>query len=56
LWALRDPASALDRWTRLLRTSWIDTAQRAFLLAGNLDLQLPLRWEVYGDRYELSSV
>lgn len=36
-------------------TSRVDTAQRAFLQDGNLDLQLPLRWSVYGDRYEITS-
>ena len=35
-------------------TSRIDTAQRAFLHAGNLNLGLPLRWKVYGDEYELT--
>lgn len=35
-------------------TSRIDTAQREFLSAGNLDLRLPLRWAVYGDHYELT--
>jgi chitosanase len=35
-------------------TSRIDTAQRAFLRAGNLNLGLPLRWKVYSDEYELT--
>lgn len=34
-------------------TSRVDTAQRAFLKAGNLDLNAPLRWSVYGDRYTI---
>jgi chitosanase len=29
----------------------IETAQRRFLREGNLDLDLPLRWSVYGDAY-----
>ncbi|MFD0059077.1 chitosanase [Streptomyces sp. NPDC127168] len=32
-------------------TSRIDTAQRRFLAAGNLKLETPLEWEVYGDAY-----
>ncbi|MGA5312813.1 chitosanase [Streptomyces pseudogriseolus] len=35
-------------------TSRIDTAQRRFLEAGNLDLDTPLTWELYGDSYTLS--
>ncbi len=35
-------------------TSRIDTAQRRFLQAGNLDLDTPLTWEMYGDSYTLS--
>ena len=31
----------------------IETAQRRFLREGNLDLALPLRWAVYGDRYSI---
>ncbi|MFD2685481.1 chitosanase [Streptomyces phyllanthi] len=34
-------------------TSRVDTAQRVFLEAGNLDLDLPLRWQVYGDGYAI---
>jgi chitosanase len=37
-------------------TSRVDTAQAVFLRNGNLDLQLPLRWQVYGDDYELHSL
>ncbi|MFI9787077.1 chitosanase [Kitasatospora sp. NPDC051984] len=34
-------------------TSRIDTEQRVFLRAGNLDLQPPLNWQVYGDSYTI---
>ena len=33
----------------------IERAQRRFLREGNLDLKPPLRWSVYGDRYEVLS-
>jgi len=36
-------------------TSRIDTAQRTFLDAGNLSLDPPLRWSVYGDPYKIES-
>ncbi|WP_328462094.1 chitosanase [Actinoplanes sp. NBC_00393] len=35
-------------------TTRVDTAQRAFLRAGNLDLVTPLSWRVYGDRYTVT--
>ncbi|MFI0502195.1 chitosanase [Streptomyces albogriseolus] len=35
-------------------TSRVDSAQRRFLQAGNLDLDTPLTWEMYGDSYTLS--
>jgi chitosanase len=35
-------------------TSRVDTAQRVFLNAGNLDLNTPLTWKVYGDSFTLS--
>ncbi|MDT7723482.1 MAG: chitosanase [Actinomycetota bacterium] len=35
-------------------TSRIDTAQRVFLKAGNLDLHTPLKWKVYGDSFAIS--
>ncbi|WP_269746723.1 chitosanase [Catenuloplanes japonicus] len=35
-------------------TSRVDTAQRVFLRAGNLDLNPPLRWSVYGDRFAIA--
>ncbi|MFC0862648.1 chitosanase [Sphaerimonospora cavernae] len=34
-------------------TSRVDTAQRVFLRNGNLDLDPPLRWKVYGDPYRI---
>ncbi|MFD6416743.1 chitosanase [Streptomyces sp. NPDC060194] len=34
-------------------TSRIDTAQRAFLKAGNLSLDTPLTWSMYGDEYRI---
>ncbi|MER7283630.1 chitosanase [Dactylosporangium sp. NPDC000244] len=36
-------------------TSRVDTAQRAFLAAGNLDLRPPLSWKVYGDSYTITA-
>ena len=33
--------------------SRVETAQRLFLTAGNLDLDPPLKWRVYGDGYEI---
>ncbi|GGM58193.1 chitosanase [Microbacterium saperdae] len=36
-------------------TSRVDTAQRVFLDAGNLSLDPPLRWSVYGDPFEILS-
>ncbi|MEU4654220.1 chitosanase [Streptomyces sp. NPDC023723] len=34
-------------------TSRVDTAQRRFLQAGNLALDPPLTWQVYGDTYQV---
>jgi chitosanase len=34
----------------------IETAQRRFLSEGNLDLHLPLSWEVYGDPYSITGL
>ena len=34
-------------------TSRVDTAQRVFLKNGNLDLDPPLCWKVYGDGYRI---
>lgn len=36
-------------------TTRVSTAQRVFLKNGNLDLDLPLVWHVYGDRYEIKA-
>lgn len=34
-------------------TTRVDTEQRLFLQAGNLDLNTPLNWQVYGDSYSI---
>ena len=36
-------------------TSRVDTEQRVFLKAGNLDLDPPLKWRTYGDKYQIKS-
>jgi chitosanase len=36
-------------------TTRVDTEQRVFLNAGNLNLNPPLTWKVYGDSYTISS-
>jgi chitosanase len=36
-------------------TTRVSTEQRVFLKAGNLDLDPPLVWHTYGDRYEIST-
>ncbi|GIG62209.1 chitosanase [Longispora fulva] len=36
-------------------TSRVDTEQRVFLKAGNLDLNPPLSWKVYGDPFHIAS-
>jgi chitosanase len=36
-------------------TSRVDTEQRVFLKAGNLDLNPPLTWKTYGDQYTIKS-
>jgi chitosanase len=36
-------------------TTRVDTAQRRFLAASNLDLVAPLSWKVYGDTYRIGS-
>jgi len=33
--------------------SRVETAQRVWLKAGNLDLNTPLTWKVYGDSYTI---
>ncbi|MGW0710082.1 chitosanase [Streptomyces sp. NPDC002643] len=47
VWAMEQEEAHSD-------VSRVETAQRVFLAAGNLDLALPLKWEVYGDSYSLS--
>lgn len=37
-------------------TTRVDTMQRAFLMAGNLSLQLPLVFKVYRDAYEIKAL
>ncbi|HEU4946566.1 MAG TPA: chitosanase [Kribbella sp.] len=46
VWAMRQEEAHSD-------TSRVDTAQRIFLRAGNLNLDPPLNWKVYGDPYHL---
>lgn len=46
VWAMRQESAHED-------TSRVDTAQRVFLDAGNLDLDPPLDWKVYGDSYHI---
>ena len=46
VWAMRQEAAHSD-------VSRVETAQRVFLTAGNLDLDTPLKWRVYGDSYEI---
>ncbi|MEV6809964.1 chitosanase [Streptomyces sp. NPDC017248] len=46
VWAMRQEEAHSD-------TSRVDTAQRVFLRAGNLDLDTPLDWKVYGDGYHI---
>jgi chitosanase len=37
-------------------TSRVDTEQRVFLKAGNLNLDPPLKWKTYGDSYAINSL
>ncbi|MFD7694284.1 chitosanase [Streptomyces sp. NPDC059374] len=46
VWAMRQEEAHSD-------TSRVDTAQRVFLRAGNLDLRTPLDWKVYGDSFHI---
>ncbi|MGV9454536.1 chitosanase [Streptomyces sp. NPDC003635] len=46
VWAMRQEEAHSD-------TSRVDTAQRVFLRAGNLDLTTPLDWKVYGDSFHI---
>ncbi|MET9394518.1 chitosanase [Streptomyces sp. NPDC006624] len=46
VWAMKQEPAHED-------TSRVDTAQRVFLRQGNLDLDPPLDWKVYGDSYHI---
>ncbi|MFE7749101.1 chitosanase [Streptomyces sp. NPDC057428] len=46
VWAMRQEEAHSD-------TSRVDTAQRVFLRAGNLNLDPPLDWHVYGDAFHI---
>ncbi|MFF1321696.1 MULTISPECIES: chitosanase [Streptomyces] len=46
VWAMKQEEAHSD-------TSRVDTAQRVFLRAGNLDLNTPLNWKVYGDSFHI---
>ncbi|MEU9667463.1 chitosanase [Streptomyces bobili] len=46
VWAMKQEEAHSD-------TSRVDTAQRVFLRKGNLDLQPPLDWKVYGDSFHI---
>ncbi|MFE1753329.1 chitosanase [Streptomyces anandii] len=46
VWAMKQEEAHSD-------TSRVDTEQRVFLRKGNLDLDTPLDWKVYGDPYHI---
>ncbi|MYX97934.1 chitosanase [Streptomyces sp. SID486] len=46
VWAMKQEEAHSD-------TSRVDTEQRVFLTKGNLDLNTPLDWKVYGDSYHI---
>ncbi|MET7455737.1 chitosanase [Streptomyces sp. NPDC005574] len=46
VWAMKQEEAHSD-------TSRVDTAQRVFVRKGNLDLNPPLDWKVYGDSYHI---
>lgn len=46
VWAMKQEEAHSD-------TSRVDTAQRVFLKKGNLGLETPLEWKVYGDSYRI---
>ncbi|MBL1082562.1 chitosanase [Streptomyces actinomycinicus] len=46
VWAMKQEEAHSD-------TSRVDTEQRVFLRKGNLDLNTPLDWKVYGDGYHI---
>jgi chitosanase len=48
VWAMKQEEAHSD-------TSRVDTAQRVFLNAGNLDLTTPLKWKVYGESFSINS-
>ena len=47
VWAMKQEEAHSD-------TSRVDTAQRVFLRNGNLNLDTPLDWKVYGDSFHIS--
>jgi chitosanase len=47
VWAMKQEEAHSD-------TSRVDTAQRVFLRNGNLNLNTPLDWKVYGDSFHIS--
>lgn len=47
-WAMQQEEAHSD-------TTRVDTAQRVFLKAGNLDLNTPLKWKVYGESFAINS-
>ncbi|MEV0479970.1 chitosanase [Streptomyces sp. NPDC050508] len=47
VWAMQQEEAHSD-------TTRVDTEQRVFLRNGNLDLNTPLSWKVYGDSYNIS--
>jgi chitosanase len=47
VWAMKQEEAHSD-------TSRVDTEQRVFVRKGNLDLNPPLDWKVYGDSYHIS--
>jgi chitosanase len=47
VWAMRQEEAHSD-------VSRVETAQRVFLKKGNLDLDTPLKWKVYGDSYQIA--
>ncbi|MET7568348.1 chitosanase [Streptomyces sp. NPDC005492] len=47
VWAMQQEEAHSD-------TSRVDTEQRVFLRNGNLDLNTPLSWKVYGDSYKIN--
>ncbi|MFB8774504.1 chitosanase [Streptomyces broussonetiae] len=50
---VRREAMKSSKHARHNDTSRIDTAQRAFLQAGNLNLDTPLVWRMYGETYQV---